>query len=487
MDLHNVRSLIPYLNFGRLRKLKLIPDIVKFTRLGKGGAFASLVNKIGYSEYGLLMERVIEECIESTGSIKSIKKNVDTFLESYQLKDFPIEEIVYIYTMVKQKFEPKTGQYQLEWHSHDGNNIVGHPDLVYRNTVYDIKTSGRFNAMRTESILQILSYYSLAKLNDHKVNSVGLILPAQRKIISYYIGDWDWVPFWSELVGCITFKLNRENLYQIPLSEYIPFKNKLLQVGTTINKSNLLTSLYRNSAIPYQFFIKGNRSSDVTLDNMFKQKLSEHIQKGARVYIHSSYSFNLCNPDGRFKLNTDKEGFPWVCDKLSQLMKMGAQIGIKGVVVHCGKTGPLPKHDPEYTINQKINTMRDSIEIICKYVKPECPLLIETSSGENGETLTSSVELIKFYYSLSSESQKKVKICVDTCHVFASGSDPDLYLNTLIQKQVPIGLIHYNDSKMPKGSKIDRHASIGKGYIGFNIMNKVLKLALNRAIDCVYE
>jgi deoxyribonuclease-4 len=65
-------------------------------------------------------------------------------------------------------------------------------------------------------------------------------------------------------------------------------------------------------------------------------------------------------------------------------------------------------------------------------------------------------------------------ICVDTCHVFASGYDiraRDGYERTVeeIERHVGlsnVGAFHLNDSKRELGSRVDRHEHIGEGHIG---------------------
>jgi len=68
----------------------------------------------------------------------------------------------------------------------------------------------------------------------------------------------------------------------------------------------------------------------------------------------------------------------------------------------------------------------------------------------------------------------RLGICVDTCHTFAAGYDfrtRDGYESLLrtIDESVGLGRIrafHLNDSVGDLGSKLDRHADIGKGKLG---------------------
>jgi deoxyribonuclease IV len=81
-----------------------------------------------------------------------------------------------------------------------------------------------------------------------------------------------------------------------------------------------------------------------------------------------------------------------------------------------------------------------------------------------------------------------IAACIDTCHTHVAGYDivstAGIY-NTLQQLDATIGLnnvkvIHCNDAKAARGSKLDRHQHIGKGTIGkeaFRILLNDLRFA----------
>ena len=68
----------------------------------------------------------------------------------------------------------------------------------------------------------------------------------------------------------------------------------------------------------------------------------------------------------------------------------------------------------------------------------------------------------------------RLGLCLDTCHLFASGIDitDRSVLDTLLDElDQEIGLerlraLHINDSATPLGSNRDRHANIGAGELG---------------------
>ncbi len=68
----------------------------------------------------------------------------------------------------------------------------------------------------------------------------------------------------------------------------------------------------------------------------------------------------------------------------------------------------------------------------------------------------------------------RLGVCFDTCHVFAAGypmATEKQYKATMREFNATVGVrqiraFHLNDSKKPRGSRVDRHAKIGGGRMG---------------------
>jgi deoxyribonuclease-4 len=89
-----------------------------------------------------------------------------------------------------------------------------------------------------------------------------------------------------------------------------------------------------------------------------------------------------------------------------------------------------------------------------------------TSLGSNFEQLASMLA--------RAHDHERLGVCLDTCHLLASGYDIRSragYTDTFkkfvgLIDLVRLKVFHLNDSKTPVGSRVDRHEHIGKGYIG---------------------
>jgi deoxyribonuclease-4 len=114
---------------------------------------------------------------------------------------------------------------------------------------------------------------------------------------------------------------------------------------------------------------------------------------------------------------------------------------------------------------------------------PGLTVLIENTVGA-GCHLGSRFEELQSIRELARDlTDLPVGYCLDTCHLLAAGFDVSgaAGLRDTVRKAEEIlGLsnvhvIHANDSKAPLGSRIDRHAGIGRGHIGLAGFRRILR------------
>lgn len=509
-EFNRVRELLRYMKYGDLRKNKILPSTPFFTRkdIPKGGKTPKIATIIGFPSYGLFVEGLIGMFLEKRdASVEDIIK-VITLIHPQYANYIKPEDYTEIAKLVRNHFEDLP-ILRAEW---TRGPVQGHPDIVYKDTVYDIKTTSNFDMMRSETILQLLSYFCLAQLEypDGRIKKIGLVLPTQKCILTVNLSEWEWEEFWDELKLCVNRKKERESLYICDASSYISFMTRMkIYVGHTVYKENLFQNVIDESLGPAgcrrakQFFVRGRSDSNVTVSDSFTKELKDtlnsvkNIGREVPVFIHSPYTLNIANPWGNDKRIDDSKNIPWTCERLISLLKFGEECGIKGVVVHFGqhrqtnkkiklKDGKTKVSKP-MPLSTAIINMFSAVNIVAENVSGNCVLLLETPAGESGELCSDRDELISFFLSMPPETRKKVKLCVDTCHVLSAGYDPYDYVKEVHLQGIEIGLFHYNDSYYPKGCRNDCHASIGSGYVGFQSLSGVLDYAMEYKIPCVYE
>jgi len=253
-------------------------------------------------------------------------------------------------------------------------------------------------------------------------------------------------------------------------------RNKL-RIGTHIPKSGKflqsLRAFYeirRNAGRPSQIFSGAaqfwRRPKVDTFD--LAQTKSYLEAADLKVFIHSIYLINMGIAPTAFQ----EKAF----DCLKWELEAGVLAGFKGVVVHCGKSLKL---EP----TEALENMYANMRAMLPYIDKSCPLLLETSAGQGTELCHEYEQLRDFYSAFSDEEREKIRICIDTCHVFAAGHDPlEFIANWEADFPGTIALIHFNDSAEPCGQRKDRHARPGQGYIGLAKLTAVAKWSLQNGL-----
>lgn len=208
-------------------------------------------------------------------------------------------------------------------------------------------------------------------------------------------------------------------------------------------------------------------------------------EKDIRIVIHISYSINLS------RKWTEND---WWIQQFIAEIEAANELHAFAVVVHTGKK-------MELSDAEAINNMHTALLHVHNKTKNHHKLriLIETPSGQGSEILTKIEDLCKFMNKFYKHPDVVIKdrfgICVDTCHVFASGYDirTKKDLNNvfgIIDKSIGIDkikLCHVNDSKKGLGSKLDRHENIGDGQIGEKSIKNIVKFMKKLGIPMILE
>jgi deoxyribonuclease-4 len=210
-----------------------------------------------------------------------------------------------------------------------------------------------------------------------------------------------------------------------------------------------------------QIFTKNSsrwREPAISSDEVSKFK-AEHDKSKVKVVIsHCSYLVNLCSATDRL-LEASRKAF-------IEEIKRCAVLGIRYLIFHPGARTTMEKDEAIRLVADSLNYSHEAT--------PECDVItvVETTAGQ-GTTVGSTFEEIAGIIS-NVKNEKRVGVCIDTCHIFASGYDirtSECYEATIGEFDKTIGLnlvcaIHFNDAKKTLGSRVDRHEHIGKGKIG---------------------
>jgi deoxyribonuclease-4 len=186
----------------------------------------------------------------------------------------------------------------------------------------------------------------------------------------------------------------------------------------------------------------------------------------ARPVAHDSYLINLGSPEETLWRRS--------IDALAVELERAEALGIGDLVVHPG----AHVGSGEEAGLARIAAGLDEVHRLTRGLSAR--IALETTAGQ-GSTLGHRFEHLGWLLAHVAESAR-LGVCVDTCHIFAAGyslENEQQYNDTMdeLDRAVGLGRVrvwHLNDSVRERGSRVDRHAGLGRGRIGLAAFGLVL-------------
>jgi deoxyribonuclease-4 len=200
---------------------------------------------------------------------------------------------------------------------------------------------------------------------------------------------------------------------------------------------------------------------------------------GEHLTAHSSYLINLASPDATL-WERSLQAF------VEELRRCTA-LGIGLLILHPGSHMGAGAEAGLERLTRALDRALDASGTEGTRV------LLEITAGQ-GRCLGGSFEEIATVLDGVRE-RERVGACFDTCHALAAGyefRDADSYAQTLARLDATIGLsrlraFHLNDSRGALGSRLDRHAAIGRGEVGLEPFRLLLNDRRFRGLPMVIE
>jgi len=176
------------------------------------------------------------------------------------------------------------------------------------------------------------------------------------------------------------------------------------------------------------------------------------------ILAHASYLINVATANPALRAQS--------IAALGEELDRAEALGLLGVVLHPGARLATPEADAVDLV------IRALAQVLQERPTGTAMILIEHTAGQ-GTAMGASFEQIAAMLD-GVQSQERLGVCLDTCHLLASGYDlcsEEGYEATFERFDELIGFgrlqaFHMNDSKKPCGSRVDRHEHIGRGCIG---------------------
>jgi deoxyribonuclease-4 len=197
------------------------------------------------------------------------------------------------------------------------------------------------------------------------------------------------------------------------------------------------------------------------------------------VFSHASYLINLASANRALRRRS--------LEAMGDELDRAEALGLMGVVLHPGcYTGGNEASGLALIADGLTSLLRER-------PRGRTIVLLEHTAGQ-GTSLGATFEQLASIIG-GTNDHLRVGVCLDSCHLLASGYDlctPDGYEATFRQFDRLIGfdrlkLFHLNDSKKPLGSRVDRHEHIGRGFIGLEPFRRLVNDRRLRHLPMILE
>jgi len=185
-----------------------------------------------------------------------------------------------------------------------------------------------------------------------------------------------------------------------------------------------------------------------------------------QILAHDSYLINLGHPEAE-GLEKSRAAF------LNEMQRC-EQLGLDRLNFHPGS------HLRKCSEPECIATIAESINLALAKTKG-VTAVIENTAGQGSnmgyrfEHLAGMIERI--------DDKSRIGVCIDTCHTFVAGYDlrtKKAFTATFEEFDQIVGFnylkgMHLNDAKKELGARVDRHHSLGEGFIGLDCFRFIME------------
>jgi deoxyribonuclease IV len=259
-----------------------------------------------------------------------------------------------------------------------------------------------------------------------------------------------------------------------------------MRIGTHVSVAGGLFNAPANAAKVgaevFQIFSRsphGGPVKEITPDiqKQFKEAMEKHGLD--TCYIHTPYFINFSSAKSNIYYGS--------ISVVRQELERGTLIGAKAIMTHLGSFG-------EYSEKEGLQRVAEGIAKVMDGYKGTTQLLLEISAGA-GKIVGDTFEELAAILDNKKLKGMDIGICLDTCHMFASGyniTDKKTIDQTLKKFDDLIGfdklvMVHSNDSKAECGGRLDRHEHIGQGKIGLEGFKMLAKHKVFGKLDWILE
>jgi deoxyribonuclease-4 len=208
---------------------------------------------------------------------------------------------------------------------------------------------------------------------------------------------------------------------------------------------------------------RGWMAKPLTKETIALFRKARRETKLSPVLIHANYLINLAAADEVILLKS--------IESFREEVERAIALGVDYLVVHPGSARGCPQQDA-------LEICALSLQLACKGLRfGKLKILLENTAGQ-GECIGHRFEHLRAI--MKHCPKLPLGVCVDTAHSFTAGYDirEEDGLEALIAilkrtvRLKNVRAVHFNDSKAPYNSRVDRHWHIGEGHIGADALRR---------------
>jgi len=229
----------------------------------------------------------------------------------------------------------------------------------------------------------------------------------------------------------------------------------------------------------FQFFLRSPRSWKWKRpDDRTAEAFSEELKNFAGpVVVHAPYLLNPATKDRELRQRT--------LSVMVEELEFCDELGIHYYNFHPGTARGISE---DRALDNVVSLL---LELLERKGGSKTRILIENTAGQRGDIGKNLHELERITRALDGA----VDLCLDTCHLFASGYDIsgekgfERFVRELEERDLlgRVRVVHANDSKAPLGGRRDRHEHIGEGFIGIKGFRNMLSHPLLGELPYIIE
>lgn len=208
---------------------------------------------------------------------------------------------------------------------------------------------------------------------------------------------------------------------------------------------------------------RGWMAKPLTQEAVTLFKKTKRLTKLSPVLIHTNYLINLAAADETLLMKS--------IASFREEVERAILLGVDYLVLHPGSARGSCEADA-------LEICALSLQVACKGLKlGRLRILLENTAGQ-GECIGHRFEHLRAI--MDKCPKLDLGVCVDTAHSFTAGYDireaEGLEATIQVIKRT-VGLknvraVHFNDSRAPYNSRVDRHWHIGEGHIGTEALRR---------------